>query len=261
MNSEQIRHTVVSMLSAETGCEPSQLTDGRVHIVARKPENVSLPHHRKFNPHPGRIGIVSMGAGAVISVEPEDVAWAERGFGQLDRDRVFWPQHLQLLVDAAQSRGLTVYGPFPRFTGPASALTRINAPANYTVKVIDIEAECAAGRITVDRSQFPNALYPEPNRSGRPTVLAAVALRGDEIVGIAGVSRDSDTMWQIGIDVLPAHRGLGLAPAMTFAAARAVFDAGALPYYCTSSSNIPSMRTALAVGLRPTWVEVLTRPA
>jgi hypothetical protein len=261
MTPDQVRETVTAMLSAETGCEPSQLSDGGVHVVARRPENLSLPHHRRFNPHPGRIGVVSMGTGAVISVDAGDLEWAQRAFADLRRDQVFLPQSLQPLVDAAQRRGLTVHGPFPRFTGPRAALTRVNTPVSFTVKVVDIEAEDAAHGHTIDRSKFPNALFPQPGNSGRPTVFAAVAYRGGETAGIAGVSRDSDFMYQIGIDVLPEHRGRGLAPAMTSAAAQAVFDAGALPYYCTSSSNIPSMRTALAVGFRPTWVEVLTRPA
>lgn len=260
MNAEQVRQTVIDMLSDETGCEPSQLTDGHVHVVARKPERQASPHHRMFNPHPGRIGVVSLGTGAVISVDTDRLRDAELIFSGLNRDQVFLPQTLRRLIEL-QPEDQTLLGPFPRFTGPSSALTRINAPVGYTVKVIDIEAEDAANGHTIARRDFPNALFPEPGRSGRPTVLAAVAYRDGDIAGIAGVSRDSDFMWQIGIDVLPAHRGKGLAPAMTYAAARAVFDAGALPYYATSSSNIPSMRTALAVGFRPTWTEVLSRPA
>jgi hypothetical protein len=263
MNAEQVRDTVIAMLSTETGCEPSQLTGSGVHVVARRPESLSLPEHRKFNPHPGRIGIVTLGTGAVISVDPEDLAWAERSFAHITgRDHLFLPENMNLLVEGARQRGLTVHGPFPRFTCPPSALTRVDTPVGYTIRVIDIEAEDAANGHTLDRAKFPNALSPGPGRSGRPTVLAAVARKGSgEVAGIAGVSKDSDFMWQIGIDVLPAHRGRGLAPAMTCAAAMAVFEAGALPYYGTSSSNIPSMRTALTAGLRPTWTEVLTRPA
>ena len=66
MDSAQVRETVTVMLAAETGCEPGQLADGRVHIVSRRPENLALPQHRKFNPHPGRIAAVTMGTGAVV---------------------------------------------------------------------------------------------------------------------------------------------------------------------------------------------------
>ncbi len=156
---------------------------------------------------------------------------------------------------------LTVHGPYPRFTASRESLTEPEYSPGYSVRVLDIEAELAGNPTIIDRTKFTNALPPTPNTSGRPTVFAAVAEVDDEIVGVAGVSKDSEFMYQIGIDVLPTHRGKGLAPAMTVAAAQTVFEAGALPYYGTSSSNITSMRTALAAGLRPTWVEILTRPA
>ncbi len=59
-------------------------------------------------------------------------------------------------------------------------------------------------------------------------------------------------------------RGLGeaeFAPALTSAGAEAMLDEGMLPYYGTSASNIPSMRTAITVGFKPTWVEVLSPPS
>lgn len=46
--------------------------------------------------------------------------------------------------------------------------------------------------------------------TARPEVLAAVAYDQEQIVGIACVSADSQTMWQIGVDVRPAYRGNGI---------------------------------------------------
>lgn len=163
-------------------------------------------------------------------------------------------------VSHGAGRELTVHGPYPRFTAPLENISNPEHSPEYSVRVIDIEAELAVNPTMIDRTKFTNALSPVPGSSGRPTVFAAVAEISNEIVGVAGVSKDSEFMFQIGIDVLPEHQGNGLAPAMTASAARAVFGAGALPYYGTTSSNIASMRTALAAGLRPTWVEVLTRP-
>ncbi len=261
MDASQVRRTVTDMLCAETGCEPDQLIDGNIHVVQRVPERRSWPAHRRFNPHPGRIAAVTLGTGAVISVEPEDVKWAKRTFATSSRDELFRGEMLAEFVKQGTQKGLTVHGPYPRFTAPASDLTNPEHSPGYSVQVVDIEAELASNPAMIDRAQFPNALFPELGVSGRPTVFAGVARKNGEIVGIAGVSKDSEFMYQIGIDVLPSHQGNGLAPAMTAAAARATFEAGALPYYATSSSNIASMRTALAAGLRPTWVEVLTRPA
>ncbi|OPJ56561.1 hypothetical protein [Clostridium oryzae] len=40
-------------------------------------------------------------------------------------------------------------------------------------------------------------------KESHPDVLAVAALDGDKIMGMAGASADSSTMWQIGVDVMP----------------------------------------------------------
>lgn len=110
------------------------------------------------------------------------------------------------------------------------------------------------------RAQSHNAIYKDPTMTARPTMIAAIAEREGEVVGVCGASADSPYMWQLGIDVAPEHQGRGIAPALTSAVAEAALDERKLPYYGTSASNIPSMRTALAAGFKPTWVEVLSRP-
>lgn len=261
MDAARVRQILIDMLTAETGCTPEQLTDDEVHVVSRVPERKSWPEHRSFDPHPGRIAAVTLGKGAVISVEPGDLEWANDTFRTSSRDEVFRDHLLSEFISGAADNGLTLHGPYPRFTAPSNDITEPVYSPEYTVRVIDIEAEQTSNPTMIDRTKFTNALSLVPKTSGRPTVFAAVAEIQGEIVGVAGVSKDSNFMYQIGIDILPAHRGNGLAPAMTAAAARAVFEVGGLPYYGTTSSNIASMRTALAAGLRPTWVEVLTRPA
>ncbi|MBR4760693.1 MAG: GNAT family N-acetyltransferase [Lachnospiraceae bacterium] len=108
------------------------------------------------------------------------------------------------------------------------------------------------------KPEFSNALcdkfYPQ-----RPDVLAVVALDRDVIMGMAGCSADAPKMWQIGIDVLPAYRGRGIAKILVSLLKDEVFRRGALPYYGTSLSNLASWKTALACGFIPTWIEVESR--
>jgi hypothetical protein len=91
-------------------------------------------------------------------------------------------------------------------------------------------------------------------------MIAVIAEREGEIVGV--------------VEHRPTHRSCGVwestwhrstrgeeSLALTSAVSEAVLDEGKLPCYGTSASNIPSMRTALAVGFKPTWVEVLSRPS
>ena len=101
-------------------------------------------------------------------------------------------------------------------------------------------------------------------------VLAAYAVDGagdTESVGISanadpvamvGLSDDSPIMRQIGIDVLPAWRGAGIASALVRDAARLTLAEGYIPFYGTSPSHILSQRVAMNAGLVPTWWEYVS---
>ena len=91
---------------------------------------------------------------------------------------------------------------------------------------------------------FSNALGYDPD-GPRPDVLAVSAWAGERLVGIAGASEDCEMLWQVGVDVLPDWRGKGLAAALISQLSLAVLQAGKIPYYGTSSSNLASQRTAI----------------
>lgn len=77
-------------------------------------------------------------------------------------------------------------------------------------------------------------------------------------VAMVGMSDDSPIMRQIGIDVLPAWRGAGIASALVRDAARLTLAEGYLPFYGTSPSHMLSQRVALNAGLVPTWWEYVS---
>lgn len=87
-------------------------------------------------------------------------------------------------------------------------------------------------------------------------VLAFGAYDGDKLVGLAGCSADCDTMWQIGINVLPEYRRRGIASALTSRLAIETVARGKVPFYCCAWSNIASARNAARSGFRPAWVEL-----
>ncbi len=102
---------------------------------------------------------------------------------------------------------------------------------------------------------FSNALLYSTEKKRRD-VLAVCALNGDEIIGMAGASSDSEKFWQIGIDVLPQYRGLGVAAEIVSALTHQVFMHGAIPYYGTWSGNIASQNVARKCGYFPVWTEM-----
>ena len=87
----------------------------------------------------------------------------------------------------------------------------------------------------------------------RPDSLAVAAFEGQTFAGIACASADCKTMWQIGVDVLPAYRGHGIATAMVWRLTQELLERGIIPYYSTDSTNVASQKTAISAGYIPAW--------
>lgn len=107
------------------------------------------------------------------------------------------------------------------------------------------------------QTQWGNALCEKRRALDR---LCVGAYLGETLAGLAGASADCDGMWQIGVDVLPAHRGRGIATVITRRLAREVFARGYIPFYCCLWSNLPSMKNALRSGFRPAWAQMSAEP-
>ena len=87
-------------------------------------------------------------------------------------------------------------------------------------------------------------------------MLALLAMDGDRPAALAGVSADSPTLWQVGIDVLPEYQSRGLGTLLVEGLAYEVERRGAVPFYGTSLSNLHSQNIAWKCGFRPAWVGV-----
>lgn len=97
-------------------------------------------------------------------------------------------------------------------------------------------------------------------KNSHPDVLAVAALDGDNIMGMAGASEDSNTMWQIGIDVLPEYRGKGIATNLVTLLKDEILKRGKVPFYGTAESHIHSQNTAANSGFFPAWAELYSEP-
>ncbi len=106
--------------------------------------------------------------------------------------------------------------------------------------------------------QWSNALC---ERRKALDVLGVGAYDGEKLVGFAGCSADCDSMWQIGVDVLPEYRRQGIASVLTGNLAIEILKREKVPFYCCAWSNIPSARNAVKSGFVPSWVELTVKPA
>ena len=163
----------------------------------------------------------------------------------------------------------------------------IRREANASAGAIEVDPEDTEARVTRLRVELLDAEQIERFRGDkrysnalgfserRPDVLVLAAYPVDEDVpdaptagesapaladpiAMVGMSDDSPIMRQIGIDVLPAWRGAGIASALVRDAARLTLAEGYLPFYGTSPSHILSQRVAMNAGLVPTWWEYVS---
>ncbi len=91
-----------------------------------------------------------------------------------------------------------------------------------------------------------------------PDVIGVGAWEKDELLGMAGASLDSPTMWQIGIDVVPQARRRGVGIMLVKLLRNEILRRGILPYYGTAVSHVASLRVAVGSGFVPAWTELST---
>ena len=90
-------------------------------------------------------------------------------------------------------------------------------------------------------------------------MLAVAAFDGDNIIGMAGASADSKTMWQIGIDVLPKYRGRGIGTNLVSLLKNEILKRGKIPFYGTVESHLCSQNIAVSAGFFPAWAELYSK--
>ena len=105
------------------------------------------------------------------------------------------------------------------------------------------------------------AAYPVEENASKTSEVAAAGESAPALadpIAMVGMSDDSPIMRQIGIDVLPAWRGAGIASVLVRDAARLTLAEGYLPFYGTSPSHMLSQKVAMNAGLVPTWWEYVS---
>lgn len=105
-------------------------------------------------------------------------------------------------------------------------------------------------------ARFDEAFVFDDNYSD---ILGVAAFDGDNIMGMAGASEDSKTLYQIGINVIPEYRGKGIGTNLVALLKQEVLKRGKVPFYGTSESNIASNGIAVSAGFFPAWAELHSR--
>ena len=256
---QQAEKILAAQLSIDL-CLPEQAIDiaqqhGSTHLSARRiPLDEMHPARRRYRDH-WELRLINYRGLTVICAQHPRVR--EAADNLLAGDNGNWVgdySELRKLNDYLTPYALQLPGTSLFYTPGKDfwdAPARPVAPTGFEYRWLT-PAECEAYR---GNPNFENALG---FKELRPDVQVLGAFAGDQLVALAGASEDSDWCRQIGIDVLPAYRGRGLASYLVSELAQAVLAEGFVPFYGTSPSHITSQQVALNAGFRPAWWEFVS---
>ena len=208
---------------------------------------------RRYLELPFSCQLVSYGSGIVASVSPEFREITEKYIHTYPVEHLFETPHLHVLNDALLEKGQKICFMAEYFLPDVNAL-----------RGRSVEDACPYELRLLAQEDFADLYLPEWSNAlcekrKHLDVLGIGAYDGERLVGLAGCSADCDTMWQIGIDVLPEYRRRGIASALTSRLAIEILNRGKVPFYCAAWCNIKSVRNAIRSGFRPAWVEMTAK--
>ena len=204
---------------------------------------------RRYLKLPFSCQLVSYGGNVVASVSPEFREIAENYINKYPVEHLFETPNLHVLNDALMKKGQKICFMAEYFLPDVDALHALDCP--YELKILT-QTDFA----DLYLPEWSNALCKDRKHLD---VLGVSAYDNGRLVGLAGCSADCDTMWQIGIDVLPEYRRHGIASALTSRLAIEILNRGKVPFYCSAWCNIRSVRNAIKSGFRPAWVEMTAK--
>lgn len=239
-----------SVLAADYACPESALVEDGVIVTPFEYRPGRRPYPRPAKP----LLIGTMGAGVVVSCHPDRVDWLRSTLGARTRDDIFSVSTVAELAAYVAPDGQIVHG---RAVNAVCSPETFRPPVEPPGITIDVVEGTEVHQLYRHRG-FDNALSYNPDHP-RPDIAAAVASDGDTILGIAGMTADAVTMWQIGVDVVPSARGAGLGRALVGRLTELAFRRGIVPFYAAAVSNVRSHGLAVGLGYWPAWSELDVR--
>lgn len=204
---------------------------------------------RKYLELPFYCNLVSYGNNVVASVHNDIANIVKAYIDKYSYEHCFETPNMHVLNDELQKRDMRICFMAEYFLPDINVLKPL--PCDFNTKVLT-----SVDFTDLYLPQWSNALC---EKRRHLDVLGVAAYDGGKLIGLAGCSADCDTMWQIGVDVLPEYRRNGIASALTSRLAAEVIDREKVPFYCTAWSNIRSVRNAIKSGFRPSWVEMTAK--
>ncbi len=229
--------------AVDLGCTVADLCAGEDRIVT----STVSPDARRYLTLPFPANLVSYGGNIVASVSEEFREIIAGYIGRFHLYRCFETPAVNVLADILRPLGYGVCFMAEYWLPNLDRLTAL--PCEYRTEIL-------TNFDGLYLPQWSNALC---EKRRELDVLGVGAYDGERLVGLAGCSADCDTMYQIGVDVLPEYRRQGIASALTSRLAVEILARGKVPFYCCAWSNVRSAKNAVRSGFSPAWVEMTVK--
>ena len=200
MNQSDILQTALEQSARDYGCAPGDfLQPDPKTVLSRQNEGA-----RVYLPLPLACSLVSYGNN-VIAQTSEDLLEPVLAFlRRFPPEHCFETPNLYILNNLLASHDQTICFMAEYFLPRLERLRPLSCP--YPIRMLG-----PSDFADLYLPQWSNALC---EKRRERDVMAVGAYDGETLVGLAGASADCETMYQIGIDVLPAYRRPGIATAL-----------------------------------------------
>lgn len=246
MTNKEILQTALRQSAIDLHCSAGDFMTSKNRIVLSE----KTPEARRYLELPFACDLVSYGNNIVASVQERYRETVSCYINKYPAEHCFETPNMHVLNDALQEEGLRVCFMAEYFLPDMELLEDRACP--YEMRLLkqedfaDLYVETWSNALCEKRKNLD--------------VLGVGVYDEGKLVALAGCSADCDSMWQIGVDVLPSYRRKGIASAITSRLALETIERGRVPFYCAAWSNIKSVRNAIASGFRPAWVEMTAKP-
>ena len=240
-----MKEILYQQLATDYCCSVEDVTDNKNHFNIYRP----LEGRRRFNEEKGCfLKVVSLRNKLLFAGEPEIIEWCKEQYSDFNGEWFMEPKTVLPLNEKLKESGHFVSHLHPFYIATEKSVV---LPQDYEIVIYrGEEIEQFRGDERMDEAfSFQEAA---------PDMIGVGAWKDGHLLGMAGASADSPTMWQIGINVEPEAKGLGIGPELVARLKNEILDLGILPYYGTSVSHINSQRVAQKAGFVPAWTELAT---
>ena len=245
-SNHEILRIAMEQSALDLNCRPEDFME-REHVIVETGLGLQA---RKYYKEPIACNLVSYGNNIVAMVKPEYRRIVEEYIHRFEFYHCFESPNMHWLDERMADYG-----------------NRVCFMAEYYLPDVNrcMALSCGYALRMLEQKDFAGLYLPEWSNAlcedrKQLDVLGVGAYENDRLIGLAGCSADCDTMWQIGVDVLPKYRRKGIAASLTSTLAVEILNRGKVPFYCSAWSNLPSVRNAVKSGFLPAWVEMTVKP-